>query len=65
VRSTPPTRFVRSSRCGFGSRILIDIVLVSDAEQIAWLNEHPAVARSIDPTRSCCIVCSISASARI
>jgi hypothetical protein len=27
-------------------------VLVSDAEQIAWLNQHPAVSRPIDPTRS-------------
>jgi hypothetical protein len=31
---------------------VVDIVLVSDAEQIAWLNQHPAVSRPIDPTRS-------------
>jgi hypothetical protein len=31
---------------------LIDILFVSDAEQIAWLNQHPAVTRPIDPTRS-------------
>ena len=31
---------------------LVDILLVSDADQIAWLNEHPAVSRPIDPTRS-------------
>jgi hypothetical protein len=31
---------------------VIDLVLVSDAEQIAWLNQHPAISRPIDPSRS-------------
>jgi hypothetical protein len=31
---------------------VIDIVLVSDAKQIAWLNQHPAVTRPTDPSRS-------------
>lgn len=31
---------------------LIDLVFVSDAEQIAWLNQHPAISRPIDPARS-------------
>jgi hypothetical protein len=31
---------------------VIDIVLVSDANQIAWLNQHPAVTRPTDPSRS-------------
>jgi hypothetical protein len=31
---------------------LIDLVLVSDSKQIAWLNQHPAITRPTDPSRS-------------
>lgn len=31
---------------------LLDVLLVSDPEQIKWLNEQPALTRQIDPERS-------------
>jgi hypothetical protein len=50
VKPTHAFRTIRPLRLRI--RNLIDIVFVSDSKQIAWLNQHPAVTRPTDPSRS-------------